>query len=137
MAHAFVQDGRQPSVAGRPDNDRAGLHGVGVLGNHPAGRAVIRGVQQDLPLGCDVVAGELVEVAADQRLSGRQALAVDGDIARHCRLRGVHDVHGQSVLRGQAGCRLDHSAGGRSVVDGGQDDAAGLVASAPVAPACA
>jgi hypothetical protein len=111
VAHAFVKPGRQPAVACRADHDQGCPNGVGVLGDYPAGRAMVSSVQEDLPLASHLVRGQLIEAAADQRPGGGQVLAVDGDVAPHGRLPGVHDVHGQAVLRGQP-CRcLCHQAG--------------------------
>ena len=55
---------------------------AGVLGDHPAGRAVIGGVQQQLALGRDAVRGQPVQVVPDQRPRRVQVLAVDRDVAR-------------------------------------------------------
>src|ERR1700677_3436236 len=81
-AGAAVHQRRQPAVGRRADHDGAGPDGVGVLGDHPPGGAVIRGVQQDLPLGGDVVGRQAVQVVPDHRPGRFQILTVGAPVTR-------------------------------------------------------
>jgi len=85
------------------DHDRAGPDGGGVLGDHPPGHAVTRGVSQDLALGRHLMRGQQVQLLPDQRPGVLQVLAVGGHVARGDVLLGVHHVHRAAVGRGQPG----------------------------------
>jgi hypothetical protein len=102
------------------DRGRANL--VGVLSHHPASGAVIGGMQQQLPLTWDAVGCKLIEEAADQLSGSRMILTLEANIAGDDFLRGVHDVHGLSVLCRQPCGGLGHNAGDRGVVNCGHDD---------------
>jgi hypothetical protein len=113
MGGAVVHQRGQPAVGGRADHDRAGPDGIGVLGDHPAGCAVIGRVQQDVALGRDVARGQLVQVVPDHGPRRVQALAVDRHVARCRLLLGVHHVHHPAVVRRQHARGLGDEFAGR------------------------
>ena len=100
-------------MGGRADHDRAGPDGAGVLGDHPARRAVVGGVQQDVALGRDVVRGQPVQVVPDHGPGRVQALAVDRHVARGRLLLGVHHVHHPAAIGRQDARGLGDQRGDR------------------------
>jgi hypothetical protein len=60
LARAGIYESGQAAVRRRADDDRGCADVVGVVGDQPPNRAMIRGAKQDCALSGDVLLGQMV-----------------------------------------------------------------------------